>query len=343
MSPLWNHPSVSPCSSRICSDASPTVMRPIPIPSMRRNPCARIQGGSVTNRRPRKTASTPIGRFTKKIHGHERLSVSHPPSVGPIAGPSSMTIPNRPIAWPCSSGGNVSRAIAWVVGDSTPPPIPWRTRNRINWPSVRESPHNSDAAVKIAIAIRYMRFRPRIDPSHVVRGMMITSAIRYEVLTQVTCCVVTPYVAWMWTRATFTTLESIAPITAPAMTDRTTTHLLGPAARSRLAAALMTPACADIRRSLSVGRRASRRGRACTPRRYSVSPSCARRASAPPPGARISNLSLRLTTGEGARLPAATIGILGGGASARFGNDVILSGEGRRCQGSRRRCRAPWR
>ena len=52
----------------------------------------------------------------------------YPPSVGPTAGPTMMTIANIAIAIPCSSGGNVWRRMACCVGWSAPAPKPWMVR-----------------------------------------------------------------------------------------------------------------------------------------------------------------------------------------------------------------------
>ena len=95
-----------------------------------------------------------------------------------MAGPSRTIIPKNPIAWACSSGGNVSRMMACAMGWSAPPPRPCSTRNRISCPSVRDRPHITDAPVKIATERRYMRCRPSTVPSHAVSGMMITTAMR---------------------------------------------------------------------------------------------------------------------------------------------------------------------
>ncbi len=47
-------------------------------------------------------ATTEIGRLTKKIQRHERLSVSNPPRIGPAAAAAPLIAPQTPNASPRS-------------------------------------------------------------------------------------------------------------------------------------------------------------------------------------------------------------------------------------------------
>jgi hypothetical protein len=73
-----------------------------------------------------------------------------PPSVGPIAGPSMMAKAYRPIAMPCSWGGNVSRKMACSVGWSEPAPRPCRMRKKTSVGSVRAAPQKNDPMRNVA-------------------------------------------------------------------------------------------------------------------------------------------------------------------------------------------------
>ena len=48
------------------------------------------------------TATTLIGRFTKKIHRQPRCWVSSPPAIGPAAAAAPLTAPHTPNATPRS-------------------------------------------------------------------------------------------------------------------------------------------------------------------------------------------------------------------------------------------------
>jgi hypothetical protein len=57
-------------------------------------------------------------------------------------------MPYIPMAMPCSSGGKVSRRMAWETIMRTPPPTPWSTRKPTMRGSVRATPHSMDETVK---------------------------------------------------------------------------------------------------------------------------------------------------------------------------------------------------
>ena len=52
-----------------------------------------IHGGSSTMRMTRKKAMMPTGMLMKKIQRQEKLSVIHPPRVGPMEGARTATRP----------------------------------------------------------------------------------------------------------------------------------------------------------------------------------------------------------------------------------------------------------
>src|ERR1022692_1712405 len=88
------------------------------------------------------------GMLTKKIHGHEAASVSQPPRLGPIAGPSAAPIPYNELAIGNSSGGKASSISVSVIGMIAPPPMPCKTRKKISDPRFHENPHATEPAMK---------------------------------------------------------------------------------------------------------------------------------------------------------------------------------------------------
>ena len=91
------------------------------------------------------TETVTIGTFTKKIHCHESVSVSQPPSVGPMAGPSVAPTPKSADAIAKSCGGNASSKIVKATGRIAPPPMPCRMRKKISEGRFQEMPHKNDA------------------------------------------------------------------------------------------------------------------------------------------------------------------------------------------------------
>jgi hypothetical protein len=98
----------------------------------------------------RKSEIIPTGIFIKKIQRQEKLSVIHPPKVGPIAGASTTAIPYTANAMPRCLGGNVSARIACSLGCSPPPPTPCSTRKKISKPSEGANPQRQELIVKSA-------------------------------------------------------------------------------------------------------------------------------------------------------------------------------------------------
>ncbi len=118
----------------------------------------------------------PTGMLTKNTHGHENVSVSKPPRTGPTVGP--MITPTEKIACAaaCLSAGKLSRNIACDVEMRPPPPSPWITRQNTSSVSERDSPHISEAAVKIKIDVKKYCRRPKRRCSHGVSGITMTFA-----------------------------------------------------------------------------------------------------------------------------------------------------------------------
>src|ERR1700743_2720454 len=111
---------------------------------------ALIHGGASTSRVTRKNARMPTGILIKKIHRQEKLSVIHPPSVGPIAGATTTAIPQIANAIPKYSFGKVSANIDCSLGASPPPPAPCNTRKISSAVKLGASPQSSELTVNTA-------------------------------------------------------------------------------------------------------------------------------------------------------------------------------------------------
>ena len=73
-------------------------------------------GGSKIIREVSARDRMPTGMLIRKIQCQLMLSVSQPPSTGPIMGAKITPMPKRPIAWPRFSGGKLSMRMLWDVG-----------------------------------------------------------------------------------------------------------------------------------------------------------------------------------------------------------------------------------
>ena len=74
-----------------------------------------------------------------------------PPSVGPIAGPTIIPMPNSAAASVCWFFGKLSNRIACDVAMSAPPPIPWTTRQTTSSVSELDCPQSHEASVNSRI------------------------------------------------------------------------------------------------------------------------------------------------------------------------------------------------
>ena len=112
--------------------------------------CGRVAAASSRGKRTRhsQTARIPSGRLMKKIHRQPRLSVSHPPRTGPIAGPAMTPRPKSAWAIGRSSRGKASKTSDCALASKPPPVMPWITRAKISMPRLWEKPQASEARVK---------------------------------------------------------------------------------------------------------------------------------------------------------------------------------------------------
>src|SRR5690606_25380511 len=115
------------------------------------------------------------GRLMKKIHGQLQLSLITPPRIGPRIGAVVVVIAQMARPTPAFSLGKIRSSRICDRGIKGPPDRPWRTRNRINASSVRDTPHRKEKRPKPAIEIRNQRTVPKRAASQPVRGTLIAS------------------------------------------------------------------------------------------------------------------------------------------------------------------------
>ncbi len=86
-----------------------------------------------------------MGTLTKKIHRHDNESVSQPPRVGPMAGPSAAPTPKSAEAIGNSEGGNASSMMVRATGRIAPPPMPCSMRKKTSEGRFQEIPQSTEA------------------------------------------------------------------------------------------------------------------------------------------------------------------------------------------------------
>ena len=114
----------------------------------------------------------------KKISRHDALSISAPPTIGPIAGASSIGTPTIAITRPIRSCPAARARIVMPTGITSPPPRPCRTRNAISDPADHASPHSSDPPANAATADMNTRRVPKRSTAQPASGITAASASR---------------------------------------------------------------------------------------------------------------------------------------------------------------------
>ena len=122
------------------------------------------------------TAMMPTGRLMKNTQRQLKLSVSQPPSVGPMIGPTMMPAPHSAMAEPWRSFGLMSSRKVCDSGTIAAPNTPWSTRKATMLSRLHDTPHSIDMTVKPTTAIRNSSLRPNLSESQPVTGVMIAAA-----------------------------------------------------------------------------------------------------------------------------------------------------------------------
>ncbi|CAJ5597913.1 Uncharacterised protein [Burkholderia pseudomallei] len=152
--------------------------------------------------------NSPIGRLIRKIHGHEKLSISQPPTTGPKIGASSTVIPHSASANVRFAGGNARIRIVCDSGTIGPENSPCSARHATSTSRSRASPHSSDVSVNRITDATNSRCSPTRRASQPVSGTAIAAATEYELITHVPWLFDTPRLPEIAGTATFATVES---------------------------------------------------------------------------------------------------------------------------------------
>ena len=118
----------------------------------------------------------PTGRLMKNTQRQLKLSVSQPPSVGPMIGPTMMPAPHSAIAEPWRSLGLMSSRKVCDSGTIAAPNRPCSTRKSTMLSRLQETPHSIDITVKPTTVVRNSSLRPNRSASQPVTGVMIAAA-----------------------------------------------------------------------------------------------------------------------------------------------------------------------
>ena len=109
-------------------------------------------------------AINPTGRLIQKIHRHPKLSVTRPPTAGPMIRANPVTPLKMPSARARSSRAKASLRIAIASGITNAAPAPWTDRAAISVSTRPDSAHATEARVNRAMPAANIRRRPKRSP-----------------------------------------------------------------------------------------------------------------------------------------------------------------------------------
>jgi hypothetical protein len=122
--------------------------------------------------------TTPIGRFTKKIHRQLRWVTISPPITGPSTGASSIGTPITLITRPTRSGPAVWASVIIPIGMIMPPARPCMTRKAISDSALHATPHSALVATNAATTVIHTRRGPKRSAAQPVSGITVASESR---------------------------------------------------------------------------------------------------------------------------------------------------------------------
>ncbi len=122
------------------------------------------------------SARMPTGRLMRKTQRQSKLSVSQPPSVGPMIGPTMIPAPHIAIACPCRSRGLMSRRKVCDKGTMAAPKTPCNRRKNTIEVRLQAPAQATDAATKPAMERMKNSLRPMRSAIQPVSGVMIAAA-----------------------------------------------------------------------------------------------------------------------------------------------------------------------
>ncbi len=118
----------------------------------------------------------PTGRLMKNTQRQSSVSVSQPPSVGPMIGPTMMPAPHIAIAEPCRSFGLMSSRKVCDSGTIAAPNRPCSRRKNTMDSRFHDRPQAIELTVKPTIEVKNSSRRPMRSDSHPVTGVMMAAA-----------------------------------------------------------------------------------------------------------------------------------------------------------------------
>ena len=110
------------------------------------------------------SATTTIGRLTRKTELQSNCSISQPPATGPTAMPSPATAAQMPIAFGRSWAGKTFVRMDSVEGMMSAPPTPIRARLAISMSALGASAESSEPAPNTTSPDTRARRRPKRSP-----------------------------------------------------------------------------------------------------------------------------------------------------------------------------------
>ncbi len=140
----------------------------------------------------RAIVTRPTGPLIMKHQRQERLSASHPPSVGPTTGATTTAMPKRAKACPLFCGGNESARIDWAAGTMPPPASPCRMRDMRSASRLQASAQATELKVKTARQVRKKVLRPSRRATKGLAVRLTALATRLVVTTQEASSSLTP-------------------------------------------------------------------------------------------------------------------------------------------------------
>ena len=169
----------SPAATRGAAVHPPPAGRPSAVRPRVRQPAAstasappRQSSGPVSSpllsgtwARARTTTATDSGRLSQKAARQPSVSISMPPSAGPMAVVIADAPAHVPMARPRRSGGKAAERIARLCGTRSAAPKPWTARAAISQPTVGARAQASEASANTTVPVSNSRRRPNRSPA----------------------------------------------------------------------------------------------------------------------------------------------------------------------------------
>ncbi len=159
------------------NDAPPTSRNP---GRSNRSAVPSVSGGTSLSASANST--TPMGTFSRNIHGQLANDRIQPPTGGPRIGATSAGQMVYATAFMSCAFVEARITISLPTGTIMEPPSPCNTRDAVNIPSVWLTPQSADATVKMRMAEAKTRRSPKRVAVQPLSGMKIASVSRYAVM-----------------------------------------------------------------------------------------------------------------------------------------------------------------